>query len=137
MSTHSLIGIKAGNIVKMVYCHYDGYPSLNGNMLDYHYKDKEKINELLNNGGLLSLESSIEESKFYKDMGETLEENKPFIFEYSGQIDEKLANKINNEFYYGQEYVYLFDSYCNEWYVHIFGRNEWKKLKDILSKKYV
>ena len=48
-----------------VYCHWDGYPEYVGVVLKNHYKDKEKIFELISHGALSSLGKEIgEENNF-------------------------------------------------------------------------
>ena len=58
MGTRSRIGVMHGNIVKSVYCHWDGYLAHNGKMLDEYY-DSARANELVALGDLSSLRPSI------------------------------------------------------------------------------
>ena len=55
MATRSTIAKlgKAG-IIKAVYCHHDGYLEWNGKMLNEHYKDEDKVDELLAHGDIRS-----------------------------------------------------------------------------------
>lgn len=55
MSTRSYIGIAKFGRVEYVYCHSDGYPSYNGVLLQTHYTDENKIQELMNMGDLSCL----------------------------------------------------------------------------------
>ena len=56
MSTRSLICEKIGrNQYKAIYCHSDGYLTYNGAMLIDHYKDRKKVEELLNLGNISCL----------------------------------------------------------------------------------
>jgi hypothetical protein len=56
MSTRSTIAIEyAGNVIKKIYCHYDGYIRHNGRLLIEHYSDKEKARELVNGGDISSI----------------------------------------------------------------------------------
>lgn len=43
-----------------IYCHYDGYPSHNGQILVEYYSDREKVEELLKLGDLSVLEARID-----------------------------------------------------------------------------
>ena len=53
MSTRSRIGIMNDNgTVTSIYCHYDGYPSHNGEILVQYYNTEEKIRELMNLGDI-------------------------------------------------------------------------------------
>ena len=58
MATRSAIGLLEDGKVKGIYCHWDGYPEYNGNILLKHY-DKEKTLDLLSLGNLSSLNEEI------------------------------------------------------------------------------
>ena len=58
MGTRSRIGVMHGDIVKSVYCHWDGYLSHNGAILQEHY-DSAKANNLVALGDLSSLRPNI------------------------------------------------------------------------------
>ena len=60
MSTRSRIGIvnKDGKVVS-IYCHSDGYPSYNGNILRKHYKSERKVRELIGLGDISVLDRKI------------------------------------------------------------------------------
>ena len=58
MGTRSRIGVMHGDIVKSVYCHWDGYLSHNGAILQEHY-DSAKANNLVALGDLSSLRPEI------------------------------------------------------------------------------
>jgi hypothetical protein len=65
MSTRSYIVIekkrKSGEYYyEGVYCHSDGYPSYNGQILFNHYKDRSKVEKLISLGDLSSLGERIE-----------------------------------------------------------------------------
>jgi hypothetical protein len=55
MGTRSYIGMEKMGRVEYVYCHWDGYPSYNGVMLQEHYTDEQKIQKLLDMGDISSL----------------------------------------------------------------------------------
>jgi hypothetical protein len=60
MATRSNIGyvMPNGNI-RFVYCHWDGYPSYNGRILQEHYQSAYKIAQLVELGDLSSLNKEI------------------------------------------------------------------------------
>lgn len=58
MGTRSRIGVMHGDKVKSVYCHWDGYPEHNGEILQNHY-DSVKANQLVALGNLSSLKENI------------------------------------------------------------------------------
>ena len=60
MGTRSRIGVMHGDIVKSVYCHWDGYLAYNGKILQEHY-NSAKANELVSLGDLSSLQPEIGE----------------------------------------------------------------------------
>jgi len=53
MSTRSRIAIEKENgKVESIYCHFDGYPSYNGVILNTHYKDRDKTQKLIDLGSI-------------------------------------------------------------------------------------
>ena len=71
MGTRSRIGVMHGDVVKSVYCHWDGYLEHNGAILQEHY-NSAKANELVSLGDLSALRPEIGEehafSQFDTDM---------------------------------------------------------------------
>jgi hypothetical protein len=66
MATRSLIGVNLNNgITKIVYCHWDGYPSGVGQTLMENYTSPAAINGLMELGDLSALASSPEQSVAY------------------------------------------------------------------------
>jgi len=61
MGTRSRIGVMHGDIVKSVYCHWDGYLAHNGKMLQEHY-NSARANELVALGDLSSLQAEVGEA---------------------------------------------------------------------------
>ena len=61
MGTRSRIGVMHGDKCKSVYCHYDGYLSHNGKILQEHY-DSSKANHLVALGDISSLGKHIGEA---------------------------------------------------------------------------
>ena len=59
MGTRSRIGVMHGDVVKSVYCHWDGYLEHNGRILQEHY-DSSKANHLVALGDLISLDKNVE-----------------------------------------------------------------------------
>jgi hypothetical protein len=80
MSTRSAIAIQENKDgpIKYAYCHYDGYISHNGKILNEHYRDPAKVKELLSEGDLSSLGETIDKSVFFhRDRKEDLHINLP------------------------------------------------------------
>ena len=61
MGTRSRIGVMHGDKCKSVYCHWDGYLSHNGVILQEHY-DSSKANHLVALGNISSLKATIGEA---------------------------------------------------------------------------
>jgi hypothetical protein len=56
MGTRSLIGnVESTGACKYVYCHWDGYPTHNGDILNRHYTSESKVSELLSLGDMSKL----------------------------------------------------------------------------------
>ena len=104
MSTRSLISKETGNKteVESKYCHWDGYPSNNGVLLNENYNTEDDIDNLLSEEGYMSsLGDSIESTKFSgKDITDF-------------HADEQTLFEDGNNM--GVEYIYLFKN--GVWYV--------------------
>lgn len=59
MATRSFIGMLENGVLRGIYCHWDGYPSNNGNILVNHYTNVQKIKELIDLGSLSSLGENV------------------------------------------------------------------------------
>lgn len=59
MGTRSRIGVMHGDVLKSVYCHWDGYLDHNGRILLEHY-DSAKANHLVALGDISSLDKNVE-----------------------------------------------------------------------------
>ena len=61
MATRSRIGIQNENgSVTSIYCHWDGYPENNGEILVMHYKEREKVQKLIDLGSISILAPEID-----------------------------------------------------------------------------
>ena len=74
MATRSRIGVMHGDVVKHVYCHWDGYLSNNGRILQDHY-DSTKANNLVALGDISSLRPEIGEKHEFSRLDSTLSED--------------------------------------------------------------
>ena len=59
MGTRSIIAVMHGDVAKAVYCHWDGYLSYVGKILQEHYADSGKVNHLISLGDISSLGPEI------------------------------------------------------------------------------
>lgn len=114
MATRSLIGkILPGGGILSIYCHWDGYPENNGEILKNHYQDPEKVDKLISLGDLSSLAPEIGDEphdfdsppngvcNFYgRDRKET---------GVDPQMSHTLAQFMRRADKSGAEYVYIFN----------------------------
>jgi len=109
MATRSVIAKLDDKGVKAIYCHSDGYLGYNGKMLDQHYANEDKVDELLAQGDCSSLKDTIKDTIFYmRDRGE---ENK----EATTLKDESALLEFAFETC-DAEFVYMFA--YGSWYVY-------------------
>lgn len=81
MSTRSVIAQEQGDgSIKAVYCHWDGYPSNNGKLLQEHYQDSCKVAQLIELGSLSTLGPEIGEAHpfDFADFRSNQDEEHPF-----------------------------------------------------------
>ena len=122
MATRSAIGIKHGDVVKAVYCHWDGYLEHNGLILAKFYNDSVKINKLISMGHLSTLGANIGEKQDFNqpDPAETLEDTVcKFYKRDRGEEDVDFKTFESEDDYLtnfdmGVDYYYLFKD--NKWY---------------------
>lgn len=65
MSTRSSISVKIGDIIKNIYCHYDGYPSHVGKILLEHYNSQKLAEKVVSLGDLSALYQSMDCPKWH------------------------------------------------------------------------
>jgi hypothetical protein len=120
MATRSRIGIEnEDGSVSSVYCHWDGYPSHNGDLLVKHYSDRENVEALISLGSISSLRKNLVNTSgthsfespqedvtiaYHRDRGEDLQE---------ARIDESIEAYAKSDY---EEYGYVFTR-DNEWKV--------------------
>ena len=94
MGTRSYIGKVINGRVHSIYCHWDGYPEGVGSVLLQYY-DSEKVDGLLELGGISSLQETVEESAvkaYHEDVNVDIRED-----------------YFSNDGDYGIEYSYLLE----------------------------
>lgn len=127
MGTRSRIGYydSEKNQVVSVYCHWDGYPSYNGEVLLHNYNTLDKVKELVSGGDMSSLgprcdlpeghsfENPVEGYTVYygRDRGDKKVD--PIVSKSMADFDD-----INS----GQEWEYLF---VDRWIYRPFGDSKW------------
>lgn len=142
MSTHSAIGILNGNgLVYAVYCHNDGYPSGSkfavGVILQNHYRDEQKVRELIRLGDLSAVgenvypDHAVEHSFDHPQEGVTIAYHRDRGDELQpAQVFESVAEYVEQGSQLDVEYLYLYDPSCNSWRVYsIYGDKKWEILE--------
>ena len=106
MATRSVIAKLDDRGIQAIYCHNDGYLSNNGKILDQHYQNEVKVDNLIAQGDISSLKDTIEDTIFYhRDRGE----------------DNKEAVNLNNE---TKLLEHAFES-CDAEVVYMFAYGSW------------
>ena len=113
MATRSYIGItNSDTSVDYIYCHYDGYPEHNGEILTEHYSNTSRVKSLLELGDLSVLGKFFgEKQDFDKRVVDTClaygrDRNEPNTSAKSASKDALIRDK-------SVDYVYIFDG--KEW----------------------
>ena len=124
MATRSVIAKLDETGVQAIYCHNDGYLSNNGRILDQHYADEDKVDELLAQGDASMIDENIGEKIKFNDFKSRVT-NKQCVF-YARDRGEKYvhAAKLYDETallkhafeYYDANVVYMFA--FGSWYVY-------------------
>lgn len=96
MGTRSRVGIAHGDTIKSVYCHYDGYLSCTGQILQQHY-DSVKTNALVARGDNSGIKEELDAMNFYADRGE---ENVSWQVAHSLQEYVEQTSSCGGEYYY-------------------------------------
>jgi len=154
MGTRSMIAIQNpyNKTVRAVYCHWDGYLEHNGAILQKHYSNSPKVNNLIALGDISSLRSEIGEKhafsrletpmddeaydKLYgnmttyygRDRGETGTEFK--VFKTLAEAEEHYGW---SDYFYCFKYTKSSDYTLGEWHYKKAGER-WKKLAPAIRK---
>ena len=155
MGTRSMIAIENPNskAVKSIYCHWDGYLEHNGSILEKHYSNSPKVNNLIALGDLSSLRPEIGVKHLFssielpKDQREAHEEAvKDMCTFYTRDRGEDAPYKRFNSakeataYYDGSwcEYFYLFkydeDLESGKWFYRTRENGRWKRLATALKR---
>ena len=103
MATRSLIGIKLDNIVKTIYCHWDGYPEHNGQLLVNNYTSPSAVFELMELGDLSSLAETPDQCKAYHR-----DRNEPWGMVEARDVEYDNLAAVADD--YGADYVYVYNN---------------------------
>jgi hypothetical protein len=142
MGTRSAIGMQFGDIVKAVYCHWDGYPENNGRILIENYTARTKTAHLISLGNLSVLGPMVEPDP---EFPHTKHQPQRDVCVFKGRDYDEPGNEYQVfdcseeyrcEFGSDVEYLYLLTTDGN-WLVcdsqSIDGR--WQLLADVLEQE--
>ncbi len=143
MSTRSAIGIKHGDRIKAIYCHYDGYTEHMGRALHTYYQSSPKVNRLIAQGDMSCIGADIGEKHAFNDRSEYVDEwiatQCTFYGRDRGEENtgfRSFANEADFLSYYdgcGAEFYYLYDH--GVWYVSENYQNNFRPLHEVLNRE--
>lgn len=105
MGTRSRVAVMHGTTCKSVYCHYDGYLSYTGDILNKYY-DSALANMLVARGDNSGIKETLEEMNFYEDreaQGEDVSEflaSTPWAVAHSFEEFLEQVEGCDGEYYY-------------------------------------
>jgi hypothetical protein len=154
MGTRSMIAIENphSKAVKSIYCHWDGYLQHNGSLLEKHYSNSPKVNNLIALGDLSSLRPEIGEKHEFSRLDTTLPEEEyerlygDMCTYYTRDRGEDAPYKHFSTvkeaaaYYDGSwcEYFYLFkydeDLESGKWFYRTRENGRWKRLATALKR---
>jgi len=104
MATRSLIGMTLDNgITKIIYCHWDGYPEHNGQLLVDNYTSPSAVFELMELGDLSSLDATPTSCvAFHRDRKE------PWGMVEPRDVNTSELDAVGKD--YGVDYVYIYNN---------------------------
>ena len=109
--------------IKAVYCHNDGYLSHNGCILDSHYQDESKVDELLKHGDLSVLDANIGEKINFDDI-ELAHNNKQCMF-YARDRGEKPSSREPIILEDDIALLEFADTACHAQYTYMYAFGAW------------
>ena len=104
MATRSLIGMNLDNgITKLIYCHWDGYPEHNGQLLVNNYTSPSAVFDLLELGDLSNLGESLTSSTAYHR-----DRKEPWGMVEPRDVNTSELDVVSKD--YGVDYVYIYNN---------------------------
>ena len=139
MATRATIAKLDKNGVKAIYLHSDGYLEYAGRILDEHYQDESKVDELLSHGDVSSLNENIGEKLPFNDYMLFHEKKQCRFYHRDRGEDKKEAATLGGENELVKfatekcdaEYIYMFA--FGSWYVYdVYNNSEFVELEEVL-----
>ena len=139
MATRATIAKLDKNGVKAIYLHSDGYLEHAGKILDQHYQDESKVDELLSHGDVSSLNENIGEKLPFNDYMLFHEKKQCRFYHRDRGEDKKEAATLGGENELVKfatekcdaENIYMFA--VGSWYVYdVYNNSEFVELEEVL-----
>ena len=121
MATRATIVKLDNNGVKAIYLHSDGYLEYAGRILDEHYQDESKVDELLSHGDVSSLNENIGEKLPFNDYMLFHEKKQCRFYHRDRGEDKKEAATLGGE----NELVKFATEKCDAEYIYMFAYGSW------------
>ena len=125
MATRSNIAYKTPEgKIRSIYCHWDGYVSNNGRILQENYQEARKIAQLIELGSLSSLGAELGNKQDFDDRSTQKDEWCLFYGRDRGEtgVEPRDYNDIPSWIDDMEEYAYLWNGH--EWLVNDHGERE-------------
>lgn len=135
MATRSTIAIEnLDGTINQVYCHWDGYISNNGVLLNKHYKTRDLVEKLILGGGISSLGEYVSDE--YRSFDRPSDSDYyTTYYSYRGEITEIRFFKDFEDYeanHQYEEFEYIFTK-DNVW--SVFFNNDWHDLEYVIQEK--
>lgn len=121
MGTRSRIAVMHGDVIKSIYCHWDGYISHNGQILEQYY-DSARANQLVALGDISSLRQLIEIPEGVEHSFDNASPNVTVFYgrdrgqeDVSWKVDHTFADFLTRVDSCGADYYYVMRD--GVWYV--------------------
>jgi len=106
MGTRSRVAVMHGTTCKSVYCHYDGYLSYTGDILNKYY-DSTLANALVARGDNSGIKETLEEMNFYEDREAQGEDVNEFLASTPWAVAHTFEEFLEQVEGCGGEYYYV------------------------------
>ena len=115
---------------KAVYCHNDGYLAHVGTVLDSHYQDESKVDELLSHGDVSSLNENIGEKLDFDDYKLFFEKDQ-CRFYHRDRGEDLMFNEFESDI----EYIEWADDVANG-FIYLYAYGAWYVYDNTFVKCY-
>ena len=131
MATRCYIGLEGlDGTVRYVYCHWDGYPSCTGKILQEDWNSYTLVSNMINKGNMSYLGRNLGDTEFYCKEGDPNEEDEGA--KYCKDVNAYSATAPD----YLIEYIYLFKDIVTgySWFLWEPDKKTWEPLQQVLDR---